>query len=703
MRRLLQATLCASLLCLVPSAALAWISLDGNSSPPHTVWSSVPVSWGMHQDGSLDLGADLSETTLLASFATWSEPTCTSWATTYTGRTGSRPSGGDGQNVQGWIEAGWRYGSGAIGVCSVSFWGGGTIGEADISYNGVNFTWNTTGGGGSAVDTQSIATHEQGHFLGLGNLYGSGCVGDPTMCGVYSGGTGARTLASDDINGVCTMYPSGSGGCVTDDDCSAGHHCEDGVCVPDVVTGEPCDPCTAHEECGGTNDLCLGGFPDGGMYCGGACSVPADCPSGFDCIEIGGAPVNQCVPSDFDCSSITPECDTDDDCPAGEICDGGRCVEETPDCVTDEDCPLGEICRDGECIPDPSPHLPWCAECTSHEECGDSDDLCLGGFIDGTSRCGISCESVGGNCGEGNTCYHFDDLPDQCIPASMDCSPDCSTDDDCPPGQHCVDGHCTNVCDPDDPTSCPDGWYCRFTSCATGVCEPAPDGPGASPIGARCATDLECESLRCQPMVDGSYCAMACDYLLGGGACPHPTACQPLERGLCGVCSCSAGRLGDPCSGGSQCQHGECTLVGGTNLCTIDCTGTGVGCPHGFVCTPQGDGTTSVCIPDGTPTGEPCETDGECAGGLCIEQGTSMVCSRTCGGESMRDCSCPVGYSCTEVAEGVNACVLSSLIMVSGCGCALAGAGGKAGGLVLLISMILGGYGLLRARRKISS
>ena len=100
---------------------------------------------------------------------------------------------------------------------------------------------------------------------------------------------------------------------------------------------------------------------------------------------------------------------------------------------------------DGFCVPDTSPHLPWCSVCTAHEECGGTDDLCMSGFVDGTSRCGISCLSVYGDCGEGKTCFPFEGLPDQCIPEDMDCSniPDeCATDADCPPGQICVDGTC---------------------------------------------------------------------------------------------------------------------------------------------------------------------------------------------------------------------------------------------------------------------
>ena len=58
------------------SPAWAWVSIDGNTSPPNPVWSSVPVHWNMNQNGSADLGPAVSETVCLDSFASWSAPTC---------------------------------------------------------------------------------------------------------------------------------------------------------------------------------------------------------------------------------------------------------------------------------------------------------------------------------------------------------------------------------------------------------------------------------------------------------------------------------------------------------------------------------------------------------------------------------------------------------------------------------------------------
>ena len=690
MRPRAPASLLALALLAAPLDAAAWISMDGDASPPHTAWATVPISWSLNQNGSADLGFATTETVVLDSFATWAEPTCTSWNTTYLGSTTRQPND-DGQNVLGWIESGWWYGSGAIGVTSVSFGGGYTIAEADIAFNGQDFGWDTTGGGGWSVDTQSIASHEMGHFLGLGDLYGGECWDDQTMCGVYGGGTGPRTLSSDDIAGVCALYPSGTE-CLNDDDCPSGEHCDGGICVPDPTGGEPCDPCTTHEDCGGTYDLCLGGFPDGNMYCGRECASPADCPPCYNCTPISGSPVNQCIPVDFDC--VTPACATDEDCASGEVCQDCNCVPPPPECTVDEDCPPGEVCRDGTCIPDPSPHLPMCSVCTTHEDCGGPDDLCLGGFVDGTTRCGVSCASVGGSCGTNNVCFDFPDpaVPDQCVPSDMDCTPDCSTDVDCPPGERCVGGYCTNLCDPSEAAPCPAGYYCHFTQCGQGVCEPAPDGPGLLGLGERCSSDLDCQTLWCQPALGGSFCTLPCDYLLGGSTCPSPTACQPLERGACGVCSCSAGKLGDPCTGNSQCQAGQCVIADGAGICTFDCAAGGTACSAGFTCRPPVDGAPEACLPALLAMGRPCSMNEECADGLCLPAGVTNVCTRACAATG---CSCPIGFAC-RTFEGFSACVPSSIVMTSGCGCTMAGTGPEAP--LLLVSVFLGI--LLVIRRK---
>lgn len=68
-----------------------------------------------------------------------------------------------------------------------------------------------------------------------------------------------------------------------------------GSCDKKSLThGVLCKPCGDDSECGGGGNLCtkLGKF---GRYCTTSCSVPDDCPYGYDCFGLG-AGVNQCMP-----------------------------------------------------------------------------------------------------------------------------------------------------------------------------------------------------------------------------------------------------------------------------------------------------------------------------------------------------------------------------------------------------------------------
>lgn len=59
---------------------------------------------------------------------------------------------------------------------------------------------------GGLIDIQGIMTHEYGHALGLGHSTVSGT----TMFASYSGGTGARSIATDDVNGILCIYGAAS-------------------------------------------------------------------------------------------------------------------------------------------------------------------------------------------------------------------------------------------------------------------------------------------------------------------------------------------------------------------------------------------------------------------------------------------------------------------------------------------------------------
>jgi len=80
--------------------------------------------------------------------------------------------------------------------------------DADVEVNTAQATFTTTEvPDRQSADLESVITHEVGHFLGLSHSE----VDAATMRGIgYQPGTvGLRTLAPDDIQGICEIYPPG--------------------------------------------------------------------------------------------------------------------------------------------------------------------------------------------------------------------------------------------------------------------------------------------------------------------------------------------------------------------------------------------------------------------------------------------------------------------------------------------------------------
>ncbi len=94
-------------------------------------------------------------------------------------------------------------------VAATYYWqSGNNITECDLVFNDLNYTWWNGSGtcGGNKMDIWNVATHEFGHFLCLGDLYGGGDT-QKTMYGyVNLCETLKRTLHADDIAGIIAIY-----------------------------------------------------------------------------------------------------------------------------------------------------------------------------------------------------------------------------------------------------------------------------------------------------------------------------------------------------------------------------------------------------------------------------------------------------------------------------------------------------------------
>jgi len=197
------------------------------------------------------------------------------------------------------------------------------------------------GAGGSACPSGSscIDTHE-------GKLCLDNCSVDNNDCRF------GYSCARPDPSKSAVCVPA----CGADIDCVAGHVCRpcDGLCVarqdPSAQVG---DSCNSNSECG-TGGVCLR-FTNSeagicSQACGSACSV---CPSGSACHPVGQNGEQYCLKT---CSVGT--------CPEGLQCGqletGTGCM---PTCASDDECPVGNQCIAGQCL---DPNVEECTICGSN-------------------------------------------------------------------------------------------------------------------------------------------------------------------------------------------------------------------------------------------------------------------------------------------------------------------------------------------------
>ncbi|MBN2497252.1 MAG: hypothetical protein JXR96_21850 [Deltaproteobacteria bacterium] len=147
------------------------------------------------------------------------------------------------------------------------------------------------------------------------------------------------------VGAVCVDFHCMAPGCTPqscDHEVGYGYYCDmdSGECLPgcdsndDCISPETCDY-ESHECSHG--DCCSGICDPENEYCESlTCLCVAMCTSGSDC------------PTGFDCDTGSGRClCTEASCPAGTHCDetSGSCVpDQTGECEIDEDCPEGEIC-----------------------------------------------------------------------------------------------------------------------------------------------------------------------------------------------------------------------------------------------------------------------------------------------------------------------------------------------------------------------
>jgi predicted Zn-dependent protease len=472
MRALLGSLL---VLALLPAPASAYTTMKSKANPSIELkWTSLPMKFNIHQTAANGVSASATQNAVRAAYQSWSNVSCSYYSSQDMGVV-NLPTGNENDyvNTNYWISS-WSGDSQALGLAHTIYDPySGKILDADTSYNN-SYTWSVTGSAW-AIDVQSVATHEIGHQLGLDHSQYQ----DATMFwATGQGDTSQRSLSSDDIAGVCYLYPTGQPPppeCTSPAHCALNETCVNGKCVFNSTKGYG-SPCAADKEC--ISNLCISYAGD--TFCSQSC-VSQPCPNGDQCLPVSGGDISKaCLPGSASMGTklLGEPCQTSVDCKSN-ICvsvpgKGYLCSQSCT--YTPDNCPTGFYCAPstlgGLCIPGttPEPPPPPPPKAKLGEPCTSPTD----------------CESnICAMTGDGLVCVQWCDI-NVAVP--------------CPDGYVCVPAGAKYACVKDNGTST----------------NPPPPQRGA--LGAACTTGDDCQSGLCVDDGAGTmFCTQLCEPTQGCG------------------------------------------------------------------------------------------------------------------------------------------------------------------------------------------
>jgi hypothetical protein len=208
-------------------------------------WPTRCISYSVQTDVPSSIGLEAATVAIDSAFLTWQTAACIGTGAPPTISVSNafgpatcnhveynRAQGN--ANVIMFRDESWDYvdASKALALTTVTFnVKTGDIYDADMEINTPLLGTSLPGLGGGAYDLQAVVTHETGHFLGLAHSEQAGA----TM--LYTYGPRMRSLADDDVAGICAIYPPARPAGVCDPTPRQGFSAQ---CAMDPTAGSGC-------------------------------------------------------------------------------------------------------------------------------------------------------------------------------------------------------------------------------------------------------------------------------------------------------------------------------------------------------------------------------------------------------------------------------------------------------------------------------
>lgn len=569
-------------------------------TPSGQKWSNdpnTPVPYMLDPSGTKDVTDGSALAAIRNAFATWQAAPCSYLKFGETAWTESAVAAKDGANRVFFVQApgGWTQPADELALTYVYYdTSTNLITDADVTVNNVNFAFTTDSsqvgtGSPQRADVATVVLHEIGHFLGLNHSNDPGAV-------MYASANKsvARTLAVDDIDGVCAIYSNGTAaplpapgmgsvGAV----CATAGDCASGVCGVDQGTGakyctqtctvgqvggcpggfqcemsstgataycvaasvdDTCDPCNVNGECSSGFCTAVSGYNNGHAFCSRPCDPtpgqPSQCPANYQCVAVQAAAGGACAPTSGICQ-VTNRGGQGQPCfPTGTCNTGFTCIPYYPG--------MG-------------PNFCYFACNPSYVgvTCGPTNTLC---------------QPVSGQMSSA-ACFTISTAGQHCIPEVCDSTSFCAYD----PQRGVTSAQCYRQC-PNGQGDCPTNEQCQGAMGLPNLCVPL---QGFKADGESCTADSECVHRTCRTYGADRLCTTLCTATSSAG-CAAGFRCLTAQGSNDGLCWPTM--LGGSAGQGPVQQSCTCDV---TSRCDANC-GCDSDCKHGCGCSTAGAMTAAL-------------------------------------------------------------------------------------------------------------